>query len=224
MTPCAISRATCLRPAAPPLRTLRHEGEVLDQAIVLAFDRGASFTGEDAAELHVHGGPSVTSALLSALSALPGLRLAEAGEFTRRAFEAGRLDLVQVEGLADLIDAETEAQRRQAQRTLSGAVGRRVESLAAASLSVQPPFWQRTSIFPMKTFRRTPLPKSIPSCAASMPSCCAKLMARRRRSVSATASRWRSSGSQMPESPAYSMPWLVAMLPSHPKSRARPGM
>ena len=110
------------------LRTLRHEGEVLDQAIVLAFDRGASFTGEDAAELHVHGGPSVTSALLSALSALPGLRLAEAGEFTRRAFEAGRLDLVQVEGLADLIDAETEAQRRQAQRTLSGAVGRRVEA------------------------------------------------------------------------------------------------
>ena len=110
------------------LRTLRHEGEVLDQAIVLTFDRGASFTGEDAAELHVHGGPSVTSALLSALSALPGLRLAEAGEFTRRAFEAGRLDLVQVEGLADLIDAETEAQRRQAQRTLSGAVGRRVEA------------------------------------------------------------------------------------------------
>ena len=102
------------------------QGELLDQALVLAFADGASFTGERVIELHLHGGPAVVSAVMRALSVQPGLRLAEAGEFTRRALENGVLDLTQVEGLADLIDAETEAQRRQAVRVLSGAIGKRV--------------------------------------------------------------------------------------------------
>jgi tRNA modification GTPase len=79
------------------------------------------------AELHVHGSPAVVAALLRELGQLPGLRLAEPGEFTRRALESERLDLAQVEGLADLLDAETEAQRRQALRVLSGDLGRRAE-------------------------------------------------------------------------------------------------
>ncbi|MBN3317106.1 GTPB3 GTPase, partial [Atractosteus spatula] len=83
-----------------------------------------SFTGEDSAELHVHGGPAVISGVLQALGSLPGLRPAEAGEFTRRAFHAGKLDLTEVEGLGDLIHAETEAQRRQALRQMAGELGR----------------------------------------------------------------------------------------------------
>jgi tRNA modification GTPase len=108
-------------------RTVRREtdGDVLDDALVVLFAEGSSFTGEEAAELHCHGSPAVMAAVLGALGAIPGLRLAEAGEFTRRALEAGCLDLAQVEGLADLIDAETEAQRRQAVRVLSGDLGRR---------------------------------------------------------------------------------------------------
>lgn len=109
------------------LRRLRWNGEVLDEALVLCFAEGASFTGEAVVELQVHGGPAVVGALLRALSEQPGLRLAEPGEFTRRALENGVLDLAQVEGLADLIDAETEAQRRQAVRVLSGSVGQKVE-------------------------------------------------------------------------------------------------
>lgn len=109
------------------LRRLRMEGEVLDEALVLTFAAGASFTGEAAAELHIHGATATVSAVLRALGGLDGLRMAEAGEFTRRALENGRLDLTQVEGLADLIDAETDAQRRQALRVLSGAVGEKAE-------------------------------------------------------------------------------------------------
>ncbi len=101
--------------------------EVLDDGLVLLFGAGASATGEDVAELQVHGSMAVVQSLLRALSEIPGLRPAEPGEFTRRALENGCLDLAQVEGLADLIDAETEAQRRQAQRVLSGAIGRRAE-------------------------------------------------------------------------------------------------
>ena len=115
-----------LRRAA--LRQLRWQGEVLDAALVIVFGAGASFTGEAAAELQVHGSGAVIRAVARALSDLPGLRQAEAGEFTRRALENGRLDLTQVEGLADLIEAETEAQRRQAQRVLSGAIGQRAEA------------------------------------------------------------------------------------------------
>ena len=109
------------------LRRLVWDGELLDEALVVSFAEGASFTGEAVVELHCHGGPAVVGAVLRALSAQPGLRLAEPGEFTRRALENGVLDLAQVEGLADLIDAETEAQRRQAVRLLSGSVGRRVD-------------------------------------------------------------------------------------------------
>ena len=109
------------------LRRLVWQGEVLDEALVLLFGAGASFTGEDVAELQVHGSVAVAAAVSRALSEVQGLRLAEAGEFTRRALEHGRLDLAQVEGLADLIDAETEMQRRQAVRVLSGAIGKRAE-------------------------------------------------------------------------------------------------
>jgi tRNA modification GTPase len=108
------------------LRRLVWQGQVLDEALVLLFDEGASFTGEKSVELQVHGSLGVIKALTQALAQM-GLRQAEAGEFTRRALENGRLDLAQVEGLADLIDAETEAQRRQALRVLSGAVGKRAE-------------------------------------------------------------------------------------------------
>jgi tRNA modification GTPase len=115
-----------LRKAA--LRRLRWNGQLLDEALVLLFAEGASFTGEDVAELHLHGSTASVNAVLRALSEKDGLRLAEAGEFTRRALENGCLDLAQVEGLADLIDAETESQRRQALRVLSGAVGLRAEA------------------------------------------------------------------------------------------------
>ena len=110
------------------LRRLVWQGEVLDEALVLLFAAGASFTGEASAELQLHGSTAVVARVLQALAAIDGLRMAEAGEFTRRALENGRLDLTQVEGLADLIDAETEAQRKQALRVLSGALGRRVEA------------------------------------------------------------------------------------------------
>jgi len=105
-------------------RFIRHpeSGETLDRGVVLWFPGPKSFTGEDVAELHLHGGRAVVQAVLSALSRLPGLRMAEPGEFARRAFEAGKLDLAEVEGLADLIDAETEGQRRQALAQASGAL------------------------------------------------------------------------------------------------------
>jgi tRNA modification GTPase len=102
------------------LRRLKDgQGREIDQALVLWLPAPGSYTGEDSAELHVHGGPAVVSALIEALAAL-GLRLAEPGEFTRRAFEHGRLDLAQAEGVADLIEAETEQQRRQALAQLEG--------------------------------------------------------------------------------------------------------
>jgi tRNA modification GTPase len=102
-------------------------GRVLDEALVLWMPGPASYTGEDSAELHLHGGPAVVAGVLEALAGL-GLRLAEPGEFTRRAFENGRLDLAQAEGVADLIEAETEAQRRQALDQLDGALGRAREA------------------------------------------------------------------------------------------------
>ncbi len=95
-------------------------GETLDHALVLVFEAAKSELGEDGAELHLHGSPAVVAAVTRALAAQPGLRRAEPGEFTRRAFLNGKLDLAQVEGLADLVDAETDLQRRQAQRQLSG--------------------------------------------------------------------------------------------------------
>jgi tRNA modification GTPase len=107
------------------LRVLRgpETGEPLDQALVLWMPGPQSFTGEDQAELHIHGGVATRAAVLRALGSLEGCRPAEAGEFTRRAFVNGRMDLSRVEGLADLIDAETEAQRRQALLQLEGRLG-----------------------------------------------------------------------------------------------------
>jgi tRNA modification GTPase len=106
-------------------------GAVIDDGFALWFPAPGSFTGEDVGELHVHGSRAVLAALIAALGRLPGLRLAEPGEFTRRAFDAGKLDLTQVEGLADLIAAETEAQRRQARRQLEGALGALAEQWRA---------------------------------------------------------------------------------------------
>lgn len=112
-------------PRVATLRPLRSsDGALIDRALVLFFPAPASFTGEDVAELHVHGGRAVVAALLAALAALPGFRMAEPGEFTRRAFANGRMDLTQVEGLADLVASETEAQRRQALRQADGDLGR----------------------------------------------------------------------------------------------------
>ncbi len=96
-------------------------GDVLDQALVIFFPETKSFTGEEAVEFHLHGGRAVVKAMLALLGRFPGCRMAEAGEFTRRAFENGKYDLTAVEGLADLIQAETENQRKQAIRQASGA-------------------------------------------------------------------------------------------------------
>src|SRR6266853_2573064 len=101
--------------------------EPIDDALVLWFPGPRSETGEDTAEFQLHGGYAVVAAVLSALGAVEGLRPAEPGEFTRRSFENGKLDLTRVEGLADLIGAETEAQRRQAFRQLQGLLGERAE-------------------------------------------------------------------------------------------------
>jgi tRNA modification GTPase len=125
-------------PRRAALRRLRHDGALLDEALVLWFPGPNTETGEDMAELHLHGGRAVVAAVLAALGGLPGFRPAEAGEFTRRAFLNGRLDLTAVEGLGDLVFAETEAQRAQAMRQLSGALagradawrGRLIEALA----------------------------------------------------------------------------------------------
>lgn len=107
-------------------------GEPLDQALTLWLPGPASFSGEDMAELHVHGGRAVVAGVLEALGAIDGLRPAEPGEFARRAFDHGRLDLVEAEGLADLVAAETMAQRRQALRQMGGALGRRYDDWRAA--------------------------------------------------------------------------------------------
>ncbi|WP_439816648.1 tRNA uridine-5-carboxymethylaminomethyl(34) synthesis GTPase MnmE [Zavarzinia sp. CC-PAN008] len=112
-----LPRHASLRPLRDPVT-----GEVIDRGLVLAFPGPASFTGEDVVEFHVHGGRAITHALAEILSAL-GLRPAERGEFTRRAVLAGRMDLVEAEGLADLVEAETLAQRRQALRQMDGALG-----------------------------------------------------------------------------------------------------
>jgi tRNA modification GTPase len=106
-------------------------GEPIDSALVLWFPAPRSETGEDVVELQLHGGQAVIAAVLATLGRLDGFRLAEPGEFTRRAFENGQLDLTEVEGLADLIAAETEAQRRQAFAHLSGGLGRRAEEWRA---------------------------------------------------------------------------------------------
>lgn len=100
-------------------------GQPIDDAVVLWFPGPASATGEDVAEFHVHGGRAVLAALLAVISVIPSMRAAEPGEFTRRAFENGKLDLTEAEGLDDLIHADTDRQRRQALRQLQGLLGNR---------------------------------------------------------------------------------------------------
>jgi len=127
-----------LTPRLASVRSLRHEGRLIDEALVLRFVAPRSYTGEDSAELHLHGGRAVVEAASTALIAL-GLRPAEPGEFTRRAFQNGRMDLAQAEAVADLIDAETDAQKSQALGQLDGALsaayaGFRRDLLKALSL------------------------------------------------------------------------------------------
>lgn len=134
---------TGLKAGSPParkavVRALRHDGRVLDQALVLRFKAPHSYTGEDCAELHLHGGRAVVEGVSIALTRL-GVRPAEPGEFTRRAFENGKLDLTQAEAVADLIDAETTEQTTQALGQLEGALaevyaGFRRDLLAALAL------------------------------------------------------------------------------------------
>jgi tRNA modification GTPase len=133
--PQAHAASRSLAGALPPmgraaLRTLRDpgSGEVLDEALVLSFAAGHSFTGEQTVEFQCHGSPAGVAAITRTLAAIPGLRPALAGEFTRRAFDNGRMDLAEVEGLADLIAAETEVQRRAAVETFRGAFSERVGS------------------------------------------------------------------------------------------------
>lgn len=107
-------------------RVLCDENEELDRALVIWFEAGSSFTGEEVAELHLHGAPVISRRVREALASA-GLRLADAGEFTRRAFLNGRMDLAEVEGLSDLLEAETDAQRRLALRAAGGELMRKVE-------------------------------------------------------------------------------------------------
>lgn len=121
----------------PVVRTLRdHEGDTLDVALVLWFPGRRTATGEDLVELHCHGGRAVVAAVLNALAAVPGLREAEPGEFTRRAFLNGRVDLAEAEGLGDLLSAETELQRRGAMQAAGGAVSRRIDEWRSRVLAL----------------------------------------------------------------------------------------
>jgi tRNA modification GTPase len=131
----ALCAGTVPAPRVAALRTLRDpgSGEVLDRGLVLWFPGPASYTGEDMAELHLHGGSAVIAGVLGALGRL-GLRMAEPGEFTKRAFENGKLDLTEAEGLADLINAQTAVQRAQALAQSGGALRARYEAWRAALL------------------------------------------------------------------------------------------
>jgi len=113
-------------PRYASLRSIKNpeSGETIDHALVLYFKNPDSFTGEDVVEFHTHGGRAVANAFADALGALPHFRLAEPGEFTRRAFENGKMDLTEAEAIADIVHAETEAQRKQALRQMEGALGK----------------------------------------------------------------------------------------------------
>lgn len=115
-----------VEPRRLSLRPLRLDGEVIDTGLIAWMPGPNSYTGEDTAELQVHGSPAVVRRLLRGIGAMSGVRLAEAGEFTRRAFLNGRLDLTEVEGLGDLIEAETETQRQQAVARLGGGISSKV--------------------------------------------------------------------------------------------------
>jgi tRNA modification GTPase len=131
--PAAHAAAERIAGALPDARTaavreLRHSvtGDLLDEVLVLRFDGPASSTGEDVVEFQGHGGRAVVDALLAALGSIEGLRQAEPGEFTRRAFENGRIDLTEAEGLADLIEAETESQRKAALALAEGGLRKQI--------------------------------------------------------------------------------------------------
>ena len=115
------------QPRRAAVRELRSSGDILDEALVLRFDGPASFTGEDVVEFQCHGGRAVVEAVLRALAAMEGMREALPGEFTRRAFENGRIDLTEAEGLADLIEAETESQRKAALAMAEGGLRRQID-------------------------------------------------------------------------------------------------
>jgi tRNA modification GTPase len=130
-----LSAGALPEPRRAVLRTLSVDGVALDDALVLRFPGPNSATGEDLVELHQHGGRATIAAVSAALAAMPGLRPAEPGEFTRRAFLNGRMDLAQAEGLADLLAAETEHQRRSALAMASGGLSARVEALRGELLA-----------------------------------------------------------------------------------------
>lgn len=134
----ALSLTKPLTPRMAQLVVLRDSvsQELIDEALALYFPAPHSFTGEDVLELHIHGSKAVMNRLLGVLGALPSLRLAEAGEFSRRAFINGKMDLIEAEGLADLIDAETTMQARQALRQMRGDMGRVYEQLRIDVLRV----------------------------------------------------------------------------------------
>jgi len=125
-------------PRRAVLRSLHdpQDRTLLDRALVLWLPGPGSATGEDMAELHLHGGRAVVAAVLAALARMPNLRAADAGEFTRRAFDHGRIDLIEAEGLADLLTAETEGQRRQAMLAASGHVSLRVAGWQGCLLGI----------------------------------------------------------------------------------------
>lgn len=124
-----LGHTAAVTPRYATLVTLQSMGKPIDQALALAFPAPASFTGDDVLELHTHGSRAVIQLLLETLAALPGLRLAEPGEFARRAFLNQKFDLLEAEGLADLIDAETPAQHAQALRQMGGEISARIGAL-----------------------------------------------------------------------------------------------
>lgn len=139
--PDAFAAVATLTDKLPParhagLRRLSHSGVMLDDALVLLFPGPATATGEDLAELHLHGGRAVVRAVEASLASLPALRPAEAGEFTRRALTHGRIDLTEAEGLGDLLAAETEGQRRAALRAAEGGIRRQIEGWAQHTLAL----------------------------------------------------------------------------------------
>ena len=138
-----VLRDICSLSALPePRRTIRCrmvdpvDGGPLDDGLAIWFAGPASFTGEDVAELHIHGGRATIEAVTGALAALPGLRLAEPGEFSKRAFLAGKIDLTEAEAIADLVDAGTDAQRRQALAQLGGGLADRLEGWRAELIDI----------------------------------------------------------------------------------------
>lgn len=125
----AAFRCKLVRTRLASLRRLIVDDELIDEALVLSFEPRASLTGEHVLEFQTHGSPAVVAKVLDHLGSLPGFRLAAPGEFTRRAFENGNMDLLQVDGLARLIDAETEAQRKQAMSVFSGRLSKELEAV-----------------------------------------------------------------------------------------------